>query len=522
MVDVKKQQTAMYIRLSRDDSEKIESESVLNQKLLLSEYIAKQEDLILFDTYIDDGYTGTNFDRPEYKRLIEDIESKKIECVIVKDMSRLGRNLAKTTELMTDYFPSKKVRFIAINDNIDKKFNQISDDDMMIDFKNVFNSFYPRDISKKVRSTLDSKRKDGQFIGAFACYGYKKSDYDKNKLIIDEEASNIVRRIFNMYISGVGQNTIAKILNDEGLPCPSVYKKQLGLNYKNSCFIGTSGWSYATIHKMLINEMYIGNMVQKKVFRQPCKRKAFSQSKENWIIVKDTHEAIIDKATFKKVQELLTKKTKQINFNENIHIFAGFLKCGDCDHSMAKLKRASGIAFNCGNYNRHGKKYCTMHAISELELQTIILNDLNVILKSISDINEIVEEEQKKAKTSSNSLVDNLEKLKQELKKLELKKEQAYIDYSDKIISREEYIKYSDKFEEDIKKLNKKMSDINETLANNEKPKNSFIAKLLDYGTISKLTREIVVEMIDFIYIFEDKRIKIVYNFSDELETLLD
>ncbi len=521
MVELKKQKTAMYIRLSRDDSDKSESESVSNQKLLLTEYIAKQEELVLVDTYIDDGYTGTNFERPEYKRLIEDIENKKIECIIVKDMSRLGRNLAKNTELMTDYFPSKKVRFIAINDNIDKKFNEVSDDDMMIDFKNVFNSFYPRDISKKVRSTLDSKRKNGQFIGAFACYGYKKSDYDNNKLVVDEEVANIVRRIFNMYINGVGQNTIAKILNDEGVCCPSVYKKQSGLNYKSSTYIGTSGWSYATIHKILINEMYIGNMVQNKAFRQPCKKKAIPQSKENWIIVEDTHEAIIDKITFEKVQALLTKKTKQIDFKENIHIFAGFLKCGDCNHSMAKLKRANGTMFNCGNYNRHGKKYCTMHPVSELELQTIVLNDLNYMLKSISDLKEIILAEQKKAKSKSVSLGESIDKLRQDLKKLELKKEQAYIDYSDNIISREDYIKYRDKFEEDIQKINNKIAVINDSLSNNEITENSFISKILNYGVIEKLTREIVIEMIDCIFIYEDKKIRIVYNFSNELEFLL-
>ncbi len=436
MAKVKKQQTAMYIRLSRDDSDKSESESVSNQKLLLTEYIAKQDDLILYDTYIDDGYTGTNFDRPEYKRLIEDIEDKKIDCVIVKDMSRLGRNLAKTSELLTDYFPSKKVRFIAINDNIDKKFNQISDDDIMIDIKNMFNGFYPKDISKKVRSTLNSKRKDGQFIGAFACYGYKKSEYDKNKLEVDTEVSNVVKRIFNMFISGIGKNTIARTLNEENISCPSVYKKQKGFKYKNSCYIGTSGWSYATIDKILKNEMYIGNMVQNKTFRQPCKKKAVPQSKEDWIIVPDTHEPIIDKDTFEKVQALLTKNTKQIDFNENIHIFAGFLKCGDCGHSMAKLKRAKGNMFNCGNYNRHGKKYCTMHPITELELQTIVLNDLNSMLKSVSDLNEIVQAEQKKTKSKTISLGDSIDKLINDLKKLEQKKEQAYIDYSDEIITR--------------------------------------------------------------------------------------
>lgn len=521
MAETKKQRTALYIRLSREDSDKSESESVINQTLLLTDFVAKQEDLVLYDTYIDDGYTGTNFDRPEFLRLIEDIEQKKIECVVVKDMSRLGRNLGKTTELMTDYFPSKKVRFIAINDNIDKKFNEVSDDDMMIDFKNVFNSFYPRDTSKKVRSSLDTKRKSGQFIGAFASYGYKKSDVDNNKLIIDTEVADTVRRIFTMFISGIGQNTIAKILNDEGLPCPSVYKKQSGLNYKNSCYIGTSGWSYATIHKILKNEMYIGNMIQNRTFRQPCKKKAISLPKEDWIIVQNTHEAIIEKDTFNKVQDLLARNTKQINFNENIHIFAGFLKCGDCMHTMAKLKRPTGTVFNCGNYNRNGNKYCTMHPITQKELEEIVLNDLNTMLKSISDINNIILSEQKKAKVASISLVDNLDKLHLDLKKLEGKKEQAYIDYSDEVITKEDYIRYRDRFENEITKINKKISTINDTLSNNEIPKNSFVSKLLDYGIIKNLTREIVTDMIDCIYIYENKRIKIVYNFSDELESLI-
>ena len=373
-----KLQTACYIRLSREDGDKSESLSIANQRLQLTQFVTNSNDLTLYDYYIDDGYTGTNFERPNFMRMIEDIENQKIQCIVVKDLSRLGRDMPRTTSYIKEYFPSKKVRFISINDSVDKKYYDVdTSEDMMIDFKNMFNGFYPRDIASKVRSTFRSKQGNGQFIGAFACYGYKKSSEDHNQLIIDEEAANVVRRIFQMYLSGMGQLTIVKQLNSEGIPCPTEYKKQCGLKYHNSNRLNTTSyWTYATIHKILQNEMYIGNMVQNKSFRQVCKTKAISLPKEQWIIVENTHEAIIDKDTWDKVQSLLARGTRQLNLQNNIHIFAGFLRCGDCDRAMVKIKRSNGIFFNCGSYNRYGNKFCSMHHISELELEQIVLNDL--------------------------------------------------------------------------------------------------------------------------------------------------
>ena len=486
------------------------------------EFISKEVDLCLYDTYIDDGYTGTNFNRPDFQRMLKDIEDKNIQCVIVKDLSRLGRNMPEVSRYINDYFPSKKVRFIAINDSVDKKYYDIdTSEDMMIDVKNMFNGFYPKDISKKVRSTLRSKQSSGQFIGAFASFGYVKSAKDHNKLEIDEYAAGIVKRIFDMYVKGIGQNTIAKILNNEGIPCPSEYKKQCGLNYHNSKRLDTTFyWTYSTIRKILQNEIYTGNMVQNKNFRQMCKKNAIQLPKEEWIIVENTHEPIIDRDTWDKVQNLLKRNTRQTDLTENVHIFAGYLKCGDCGRAMVKIKRRGICFFNCGSYNRYGKKFCSIHSITEQELEEIVLDDLNLIIKSVKDINSLIEEEkQRQKKKVSNSLGD-ITKYQAEIDRLTRKKGRAYEDYLDNIITRDEYVMYRDNYEQQIAVAHSKIDQINQmkTQLHINTP---WIEKLLQCGKLYQLDRETVVEMISMIYIYEDNKIKIVYNFSDELETLL-
>lgn len=516
-------QTACYIRLSREDGDKSESLSIANQRIQLTEYVNSSKDLELYDYYIDDGFTGTNFERPAFLRMLEDIENKKIQCVVVKDLSRLGRDMPKTTSYIKEYFPSKKVRFIAINDSIDKKFYDVdTGEDMMIDFKNMFNGFYPRDIAAKVRSTFRSKQGNGQFIGAFASYGYKKSPNDHNRLVIDETAAEVVRRIFQMYVSGIGQNTIVKILNEEGVPCPSEYKKLCGLNYHNSNRLeSTSYWTYSTVHKILKNEMYTGNMVQNKSFRQICKTKAVSLPREEWIVVENTHEAIIDREMWDKVQELLERGTRQMNLNHNIHMFAGFLKCGDCDRAMVKIKRQGVVYFNCGSYNRFGRKFCSMHEITEQELEKLVLNDLNVIIKSIKDISRIIEEEQQKDRTAYINSLGDVSKYESEITKITRKKERAYADYSEDVISKEEYMRYKAMYEKEIAAIQSKIDTIVQFKENQTITTNPWIERLLQCENIDSLDRETVVEMISMIYVYEDRMVKIVYNFSDELEMLL-
>lgn len=504
---------ALYLRLSRDDDDKTESLSIANQRLLLTEFVNKLKEISDYKYYIDDGYTGTNFNRPAFSQLIADIENEKIQCVIVKDLSRLGRNMPKVTEYINEYFPYKKVRFISIDDNIDKKYYDIdTSKDMMIDVKNMFNGFYPRDISQKVRSTFRSKQRAGQFIGAFACYGYQKSPLDHNQLIIDEPAASVVRYIYQLYISGKGQNTIAKILNEENIPCPSEYKKQCGLHYHNGSKLNaTHYWTYSTIRNILRNQIYTGAMVQNKDFRQVCKKKAFRLPKENWIIVENTHQPIIDKDTWKQVQELLQRNTRQMKLNQNVHCFAGFLKCGDCGRAMVKLMRKETITFHCGSYNRYGKKVCSSHAIKESVLSDIVVADLNRIIASLPNLPYIISEEQCKYKKEELSLNDTTI-YQREIKKLLRKKERAYEDYTENILSKEEYMNYKEKYQQQIISLERNIHSANQ---NTSSCKNQWLERLLTLGYIDKLDREIVVEMIDTIYIYDDHTVKIIYNFSD-------
>ena len=327
---------AVYIRLSREDGDKEESDSVGNQRKLLTEYVHKKDELILYDVYIDDGYTGTNFNRPDFQRMIADIEAGKVNCVIVKDLSRFGRDYIDTGRYLERYFPELGVRFISITDGIDSMKQAY---DMLLPIKNIFNEQYARDISKKVQTAVKTKQKAGEFIGAFTSYGYKKSPVDKNKLVIDEYAANVVRRIFSLYIQGYGKQRIAKLLNAEGILCPAEYKRAIGLNYNNPNKLdSTTYWSYSTINSILHREMYVGNMVQ-GTKHQRMRSKQKKMDKDKWIIVENTHEPIIDKETWEKAQSLLHKRTRELDLETNKNIFAGFVKCGDCGRAMVKTTK---------------------------------------------------------------------------------------------------------------------------------------------------------------------------------------
>lgn len=385
--------TALYIRLSREDGDKEESDSIGNQRKLLMEYIASKEELVLKDIYIDDGYSGTNFNRPDFKRLIHDIEEKEVNCVIVKDLSRFGRDYIDTGRYLERFFPEMGVRFIAISDGIDSKRQTY---DMMLPIKNIFNEQYARDISKKIQATVKIKQHSGEFIGSFASYGYKKSPVDKNKLVIDEYPASIVKRIFDMYVSGIGKQRIARILTNEGILCPSAYKQLNGQQYKNSNYRENSYWTYSTINSILHKEIYIGNMVQ-GTKHQTMRGKQNRVAKEDWIIVSQTHEPIIDQETWNRAQSLLKRRTRQLDLVSNQNIFAGFIRCGDCDAAMAKVSwsRADGTksdSFYCGTYKRYGNKYCTPHTLPLNILEQIVLDDLKKIIHSISDLEKLAKQ----------------------------------------------------------------------------------------------------------------------------------
>ena len=516
---------AIYIRLSREDGDKEESDSVGNQRKLLTEYVNKQDDFILYDVYIDDGFTGTNFNRPDFHRMITDIEDGKVNCVVVKDLSRFGRDYIDTGRYLERIFPELGVRFISVTDNIDSIKQAY---DMLLHIKNIFNEQYARDISNKIQATVKSKQKAGEFIGAFTSYGYKKSPVNKNKLVIDEYAADVVRRVFSMYLQGIGKQSIAKALNAEGILCPSEYKKLNGENYKNCNRLKTTSyWTYSTIKIMLQNELYIGNMVQGKK-HQRMRSKQRMVDKENWIRVENTHEPIIDRDTWDKVQKLLTKKHRDIDLETNKNIFAGFIKCGDCGRAMMKncWRKADGsksYSFYCGTYKRSGKDYCSPHALPFQVLNDIVLGDLKAIVHSVEDLQELVKKQSLTASRIKRSADTELVKLKAELERVKKLKKSIYEDYKDELISKDEYFSYREDYQQketlyakqiealEAKKKDNVTEDIFQT---------PWLRRLLKLKDIEELDRDIVVEMIDEIIIYENRKIKIRYNFGNELEHL--
>lgn len=515
---------AEYIRLSREDGDKAESDSIGNQRKLIADYLKDKDDFVLYDIYIDDGFTGTNFNRPSFKRMIADIEAGIVNCVIVKDLSRFGRDYIDTGKYLERYFPDNDVRFISISDNIDSMKQAY---DMLLPIKNIFNEQYARDISKKVHVSMKTKQRAGEFIGAFASYGYKKSPADKNKLVIDEYAAEVVRKIFKLYIEGHGKIRIAAMLNEGGIVCPSEYKKLNGDNYRNSNRLdSTSYWTYSTINRILQNEMYIGNMVQNKK-SQKMRGKSKSQDKEDWIVVKGTHEAIIDEQTWNKVQDLLKRRTRNLDLNSNMSIFAGFLKCGDCGRSLAKKIGASGhgngnINYYCGTYVRSGRQYCTPHPIPHLVLEKIILEDLKAIMQSIDNMREVIEQNQTAAITVKRINENEKKRLTAELEKVQKLKKSVYEDYKSELISKDEFVTYRQDYLKKEELLEKQLESLDDRQeeATPDIFESPWIKRLLELRTIEKLDRNIVVEMIHEITVFENHKIKITYNFSSELEAL--
>lgn len=455
--------------------------------------------------------------------MTKDIESGHVNCVIVKDLSRFGRDYIDTGKYLERYFPIHNVRFISITDNIDSLRKPY---DLLLPIKNIFNEQYARDISEKIHASVSTKQKAGEFIGAFASYGYKKSPSDKNKLIIDEYAAEVIRRIFRLYLSGCGKLRIASILNEDGIVCPSEYKKMNGENYRNSNRLQTTSyWTYSTINRILQNEIYAGNMVQGRK-TQHMRQKAKARKKSDWIIVENTHAPIIDKADWEKTQELLKCRTRTPGLQANVSTFAGFLKCKDCGRAMTK-KTPAPLRYYCGTYVRSGRQYCTPHSISHAVLEKIILEDIQVILSHTENLPKLLKQNYSAAVTEK-PLSDTKRnaQLDARLKKIQKLKQTIYEDYKEELISKEEFITYREDYRKKEDLLLSQINQLKEPLPGkisstcpkaSQKPySNPWCRYLLEHKSIDRLDREIIVEMIHRIEIYDSHRIKIIYNFSKE------
>ena len=354
---------ALYIRLSKEDESEGPSESVNNQQSLLGEFV-RQHRLTVYDTYIDDGWSGTSFDRPNFQRMIADIEAKKVNMVITKDLSRLGRDYILTGHYMERYFPEHRVRYISLLDGIDTGVESTAND--ITPFRAIMNDMYAKDISKKIASVKHDKQRKGLFIGGKPVYGYRMHPTEKNKIVVDEDAAPMVRRIFGMALEGMSCRQIAVRLNDEHVPPPAVY---CGWKMGSGPYAGL--WSSERISDMLQNETYIGNMVQGRSRKISYKtKKSIHQARKDWVVVENTHEPIIDRASFDKVQALINSR-KHTRSRRYDFLLKGLIFCHECGHPLAVLNRknAAGedkLYFVCRTYQRFTKAgVCTSHNIKE-------------------------------------------------------------------------------------------------------------------------------------------------------------
>lgn len=515
--DVKKWNVALYIRLSKDDGDKEESDSVTNQRMILLNFLNNHEDLTLYQEYVDDGYSGLTTDRPAFQQMLDDIDDGKVDCVVVKDLSRFGRNYKCSGKFQEELFPDWGVRFIAIGDGYDSA-NNGDEYDNILSLKNYFNEFSSRDTSKKVRRVIKELQAQGKFVAAFAPYGYKRNPVDKHQLIVDDYAAGIVKRIYEMYLSGMGMMTISKALNAEGVVCPTVYKNTNGSNYTNSNRLKeTVYWTETTVKNILKNETYTGVLVQGKTVRR-LNRKPKKLPPSQWIRIPDMHEAIISKETFEKAQMLLKRNSRSMKVDAPSSLFAGVLKCKECGRALCKTEYDKVITYKCSTYKRKGRQLCSPHAIKLETLSDIVKDDLNCMIEQIKDLDAMVKKHELPAKKN---FADQKEKLEREIANTKRKKTSSYDDYKEGVISVEDYKTYAKLCDEKISQLETQLKSILDAEQENQiLPKSRWIDKLLQTKKIEVLDKEMVLDMVDTIWICENNVIEIVYRFSGELDYL--
>lgn len=531
-------QAAIYLRLSREDGDvaegsKLVSNSITNQKALIMDFLKSHLEIKIHSVYADDGYSGVNFDRPDFQRMIGDIRSGVINCVIVKDLSRFGRNYIEAGRYIEKIFPMLGVRFIAITDNYDSAAMEGSyGNDMVVPFKNLINDAYCRDISIKIRSHLEMKRKKGEYIGAFAVYGYLKDEANKNQLVIDEYAAGVVRDIFAMKMCGLSQQAIADKLNHDGILSPMEYKKSIGINLETSFKKKVQAkWSYNAVLRILKNEVYTGVLAQGKQTTPNYKIKTrVMKAEEDWIRVKNTHEPIISRKDFELVQELLKQDTRISPDKETLYPLAGLIYCGDCMEPMVRKTVPAGgkkyVYYVCSG-NKKDKKMCSPHRISESDLTDTILYLLQMHIEDVLTLEKAMQfiEKAPKMKADVAKFDERIRMKRAELEKAQKRKLNLYEDLKDEIISKKEYVQLKAEYDRRIAEAEDAICSYErevKLILDNKSSMHEWINDFKKYRNIQSLERNAAIVMIKRVLIYSADRIEIIYNFQDEFARCRD
>ncbi len=526
---------AVYLRLSKEDEDlrevkdKKESNSIANQKALILKTLESMPDVTLYDIYIDDGFTGLNFERPNFQRMCEDIYNGRVNMVIVKDLSRLGRDYIDSGRYVKKIFPSYHVRFVSVLDHFDSLTATQSDVNLLIPVKNFVNDNYSRDISGKVRSHQEVMRENGLYVGSHVAYGYKKLETDRNRIIPDEYAADIVRKIFDWKLKGLSSASIADKLNGLGVAAPSEYKRQLGGNYKSGFQKNRKAkWSAVAINRILRNKIYIGVLEQGKREKVNYKlNKVVEKPETEWAVKENTHEAIISKADFENVAKLLNLDTRKSPEEETLFMLSGLMFCGECGRSMVRrcnrYKDKQSVYYICATYNKG--KGCSRHSIAQSVIEDILLDAIKRHIEHVARLDELLNTIRDR-EVNYDDIVANDREILAKYKELDQCKKvemSLHRDLAAGIISIKEYEQFKNNFahksaeiEETIRKLQQEI----ETVFKEGLFADEWIDTFTKTGNITSLDRSIVLSLVEKITVYEENRIEITFKYQDEYETL--
>lgn len=520
----------LYLRLSRDDGDKEESNSITGQRELLRDYISQRPEFREYAVRVDDGFSGSTFERPSFQKMIEDVKAGRTDCIIVKDLSRFGRNYLDAGEYIEKIFPFLGVRFIAINDNYDSLGDKKASDDLIIPFKNLINEAYCRDISVKIRSQLEIKRKNGQFLGSFAAFGYLKDEQNKNKLVVDQYAADIVRDIFKWKLEGVSPQDIADALNKLGVLSPMEYKRSLGMKFTTSFKTNSKAlWSAGTVIRVLKNPIYTGVLVQGKETTPSYKvHKRITKDESEWSVIEDSHEAIISKIDFDSVQKVLKCDTRRSPGGKAVGLFSGMIFCGDCGASMVRKTVPAGdkkyVYYICSAHKQD--KSCSPHRIRDNALEEIVLDSLKQHISEVVDMSELlaITDTAPLRTAQAQKVQRQLDKKHEEYEKLQKLLMSLYENLADGIIDREEYTRLKASFSARADEAEKQMDALREQLEDihNHGTENVWMNEFIKRQGLTTLDRAVVVALIDKILIHSNDVVEIIYRWQDEFAWQLD
>lgn len=571
---------ATYLRLSRSDGDQQESNSIKNQRALLNDYMGKHPELHKFDEYVDDGYSGTNFERPDFKRMMQDIEKRNVNCIIVKDLSRFGRNYIETGRYLERIFPFMGVRFIAINDHYDSAEENDDKGRILIPFNNLINDTYCRDISLRVRSHLDVKRKEGQFIGSFAGYGYRKDPKDKNHLIIDEYAAGIVQEIFKQKLNGMSSQRIASHLNELGVLPPNEYKRANGFNYTCGFQAGLNQkWTVVSVNRILKNESYTGTLIQGKRRKINYKVKKSHDAKrknllmgsnpiiapdsemlwnaaivwrilrryeytgalvmgrrkkidvnttsvrtlpeDKWIIAENAHAAIVTRDEYYQAQKAIRNVTPiQYKVGDDFAL-KGKICCGNCNRQLRHERQYGEMVFYCG-YKRSAGKFskCYGGYYREYSVNAKVARAIKTVFYALDIVNQGMQEKQ-----SITVRCVDIEDLEKQAEAIRVEQIKLYESYADGVLLRDAYI-------EKKKALSEKLAALQDSIRTEKEEQEcadeldeeirALTKQASEKTYIGGLTKECVDAFVSMVYLYDDQTMKIEFNCEDVIRRALE